>query len=202
MYGTILFSFAEYPPKIFQCPGVNDKLNVGHYVLSIPCSLTVVCPRCKLCFSISILDWAVSDTGKTWSEHEQKYCDEWVSGQPSLWGNPSFSLCFDSTVVIPVTQSYIYTGFVVHPFWLWHIPSLCLVSLLCVTSKAYHIYSADLICVDPSLWLLFSCTNMWWINLEAVWLSCKCRDCRLMMYLSIMLTLVSAPLISFHYLLW
>ena len=36
--------------NFFPCPGVNDKHNVGHFVLTIPCSFTVVYPRCKLCF--------------------------------------------------------------------------------------------------------------------------------------------------------
>jgi len=41
--------------NFFPCPGVNDKHNVGHFVLTIPCSFTVVYPRCKLCFLYLII---------------------------------------------------------------------------------------------------------------------------------------------------
>jgi hypothetical protein len=199
MYGMAVSCFLLLNINLnsFQCPGVNDKLNVGHYVLTISCSFIVVNPRCKLCFFYLNLRLSCGRYMKNMVRARTKIL--WCMGTRStfLMGEPFLlTLLWLNSVSPHYTKLYIQGLLFIHFYR--DISCHCLLFLLCVTSimlfpKPITYTSADMIYV--------SCTNMWWINLEAVWLSCKCRDFRLTMCLSIMLPLVLAPLISFHCLL-
>lgn len=139
-----LLSFAEYPPELFPCPGVNDRLNIGHYVLATPCSFFFHCGVSKganYVFFISILDWAVSDlyTGKTWCRARTKILWFMDIGSIFLIGEP-FSLWFFTQQSFSRLHKAMCRGVVVHPLLLvtYHlalsvIPSVCYVHL-CATA--------------------------------------------------------------------
>ena len=85
----------------------------------------------------------------------------------------SFSLSFLTQQSFPLLHKATYTGVVVHPFCSWHIPSLCLLFLLCVTllrpsvlwkEKAYNRFFDRLCFFRDSRRLEFTFFRAWLVS--------------------------------------